>query len=83
MYRLKKWELALLCAVLLTLALPPLLGATPCYAWWGTVYPELTPDAAAQRVSTAEAGGVVLRFRTLEWLEICAQHLEGTALSLK
>ena len=75
MYGLKKWELALLCAVLLTLALTPLLGATPCYAWWGAVYPELTPDAAAQRVSTAEAGGVVLRFRTLEWLDAALRAL--------
>ena len=58
MYHLKKWEIALLCALILTLLLTPVLGATPGCAWWGAVYPELTPDAAAQRVSTAEAGGV-------------------------
>ena len=75
MFRLKKWEIALLFAVLLTLMLAPVLGATPCYAWWGTVYPELTPDAAAQSVSTAEAGGVILRFRTLEWLDAALRAL--------
>ena len=65
MQRLKKWELALICAVAVTL----LLGATPGDAWWGAVYPELTPPGGVQTVSTARAGeGVVLRLRSLEWL---------------
>ena len=66
--RLKKWELALACAVIAAL----LWGATPCYAWWGAVYPELTPaESGAQTVAAAGAEGVVLRFRLLEWLEAC------------
>lgn len=66
MYGLKKWEIALLLAVVLTL----LLGAAPGCAWWGAVYPELTPDAGVQSAFSAPAAacGVELRFRTLEWL---------------
>ena len=47
MFKLKKWEIALLCALILTLLLTPVLGAPGC-AWWGPVYPELTQEAAAQ-----------------------------------
>lgn len=80
MYHLKKWEIALLCAVLLTALLTPVLGATPGCAWWGAVYPELTPDAAVQRVSTAETGGVILRLRTLEWLDECVGFIKNRGL---
>ena len=67
MFGLKKWEVALIGAVALTL----LLGAVPGCAWWGAVYPELTPAAGVQSVSTAAAGGaaVELRLRSVEWLE--------------
>lgn len=73
MYGLKKWEIALIGAVLATL----LLGNAPGRAWWGAVYPELTPDMSARSVSTA-AAGVELRFRTLEWL---AAALDALGLS--
>lgn len=80
MYHLKKWEIALLCAVLLAALLTPVLGAAPGCAWWGAVYPELTPDAAVQRVSTAETGGVVLRFRALEWLDELAGSIKNRGI---
>ena len=68
--RLQKWEIALVCAVAVTLLWSCALGRTPCGAWWGAIYPELTPDAqSAQTVAAAGAEGVVLRFRLLEWLE--------------
>ena len=67
---LKKWELALICAMAVTLLWGAALGSTPCLGWWGTLYPELSPETgSAQAVSSAGAGGVVLRFRILEWLE--------------
>ena len=70
--RLKKWEIALACAVLLIL----LLGRFPCCAWWGTVYPEYAPDAAgAQAAAAVGAEGVVLRWRALEWLRACLRAL--------
>ena len=71
MYRLQKWELALICAVAVTL----LLGATPGDAWWGVVYPELTPPGGVQTVSTAAGDGVVLRLRSLEWLDAALRTL--------
>ena len=71
MHGLKKWELALIGAVILTL----LLGSEPGWAWWGAVFPELTPDMSAQSVSAAGAGGVELRFRTLEWLQSALRAL--------
>ena len=77
MFKLKKWEIALICALILTLLLTPLLGATPGCAWWGTVYPELTLSAAAQSVSAADSGGVELRFRALEWLDECVEFLKN------
>ena len=72
---LKKWEIALLVAVLVTL----LSGAlcAPGGAWWCVVYPELTPGEAGG-VMTAAAGaenGVELRFHALEWLETALQAL--------
>ena len=70
MHGLKKWEVALILAVAITL----LLGAVPGCAWWGAVYPELTPDMSARSVA-AMGGGVELRFRTLEWLETALRAL--------
>ena len=77
MFKLKKWEIALICALILTILLTPVLGAAPGCAWWGTVYPELTEEAAAQSVSASDSGGVVLRFRTLEWLDECLELLKN------
>ena len=69
--RLKKWELALICAVAVTL----LWGRTPCYGWWGAVYPELSPVNGSVQTAADLAGGVVLRLRLLEWLEACLAAL--------
>ena len=66
MFGLKKWEIALILALAVTL----LLGPAPGCAWWGAVYPELTPDMGARTAAAAVGGGAVeLRFRSLEWLE--------------
>ena len=64
MFGLKKWELALIFALALTL----LLGNVPGLAWWGAVYPELTPNAGAQSVAAVSGGAVELRLRSLEGL---------------
>ena len=66
--RPEKWEIALACAVGVTLLWGLVLGDTPCLGWWGTVYPELSPEAGSAQAVSAAAGGVVLRFRILEWL---------------
>ena len=73
---LKKWELALLVAVLVTL----LSGAlsAPGGAWWGTVYPELLPGGAGSVAAAAigDGSGVEVRFRTLEWLDAALRALD-------
>ena len=74
--RLRKWEIALLCAVAVALGWSLVLGRTPCAAWWGTIYPELTPaDGSAQTLAVAGAEGVELRFRLLEWVAACLRAL--------
>ena len=50
MYGLKKWEIALAASVVVALCWGLVFGETRCCAWWGTVYPELTPDAAIARI---------------------------------
>ena len=72
--RLKKWEIALICAVAVTALWSCVLGRTDCCAWWGTIYPELTP-AAPYAQAAAGADGVVLRWRVLEWLDACLAAL--------
>ena len=64
LHGLKQWEIALVLALAATL----LLGAVPGCAWWGAVYPELTPDMSARTVAAAAGGAVELRLRSLEWL---------------
>ena len=76
MYGMKKWEIALLCAAAVTLLWGAVFGRTPCFAWWGTIYPELTPAGGAAQTAALPAGeGVVLRFRVLEWLSACLRAL--------
>ena len=73
---MRKWEIALICAVAVTLLWGAALGRTPCLGWWGTIYPELTPaDGSVQ--TAAQPGGetVVLRLRALEWLRACLRAL--------
>lgn len=68
--KLKKWELAMLLSICFTLLFGLFFGETECCAWWGTVYPELTP-AGSTEVFSAQAGAAVpveIRFRLLEWL---------------
>lgn len=73
---LRKWEIALICALAVTLLWGAALGRTPCFAWWGTVYPELTPaDGGAYAAAASGAEGVVLRSRLLEWLNACLRAL--------
>ena len=68
--KLKKWEIALVCAAAVTLLWGFAVGRTPCYGWWGTVYPELvSADGGLQTVAAVGTEGVVLRFRVLEWLD--------------
>lgn len=71
--KLKKWEIALLLSVCITLGYSLFFGGTPCGAWWGTIYPELTEPAGSAAVffagDAAEGTEVELRFRFLEWLE--------------
>ena len=75
---LKKWELALLLALGITLVYGFCSGTPACCAWWGTVYPELTGDIDAYLpASTAGGGGVEIRFRILEWLLALLQRLRG------
>ena len=67
--RLKKWEIALICAAAVTLLWGFAVGQTPCYGWWGTIYPELADAGGSAEAAAAGAQGVALRFRLLEWLE--------------
>ena len=69
--RLKKWEMALALSLCITvfhgIALPETAGCN----WWGVVFPGFTESETAAPVWSGpgiEAGGVVLRFRILDWL---------------
>lgn len=69
--RLKKWEIALLLALCITLGWGLIFGETSCCAWWGVIYPELTQGAGASAETFAAAGdtaGVTLRSHLWEWL---------------
>ena len=74
--RLKKWEIALILALIIALC-DGLFGGTECCAWWGTMYPELTGAAGdCMPVSAISgSGGVELRFRIAEWITILLQKL--------
>lgn len=75
---LKKWEIALILALIIALC-DGILGGTPCCAWWGTVYPELTGTAGGFVPASAagEAVGVEIRFRIAEWLTALLHRLSG------
>ena len=71
--KLKKWEMALALSLCITFCQAVAFPATPGCNWWGVVFPGLageTEPAAAQVWAgpEIEAGGVVLRFRILDWL---------------
>lgn len=73
--KLKKWEIAMMFSIVITLLFGLFVGEVQCCAWWGTVYPELTPSGSAAAVSAAAASaqeGVEIRFRLLEWLQSVA-----------
>ncbi len=73
---LKKWEIALICAVTVAVLWGAAFGRTPCGAWWGTIYPELTPaDGGVQTAAGIGGETVVLRLRALEWLRACLRAL--------
>ncbi len=66
--KLKKWEIALLLALCISLFIG-VLGEPDCCAWWGTVYPELTGTAGTFVPASTGAGqGIVLRSRIAEWI---------------
>ena len=66
---LKKWELALLIALSFTLLFSFFRGGTECFAWWGTVYPELTDtDGAYAAAAVTEGRAVILRSRIAEYI---------------
>ena len=69
-FHLKKWEIALVVSLCVTLGWGLLFGETECCAWWGTVYPELSAAGTCAPASAFHGGGetVILRFRVLEWL---------------
>ena len=70
--RLKKWEIALLLAVCITLGWGLIFGETDCYAWWGVIYPDLAQGAgesAATFAAGSSANGLVLRSQLWEWLQ--------------
>ena len=76
---LKKWEIALILALGITLCSGFLFGGTECCAWWGTMYPELTGAADAYLPASAVEGpaGVEIRFRIAEWIAALLRWLRG------
>ena len=75
---LKKWELALILALGITLVYGFFWGGTECFAWWGTVYPELTGTAGVYTAAAVTDGEtVVIRFRIAEYIAALLQRLRG------
>lgn len=73
--RLKKWEIALVMALCITLGWGLIFGETSCCAWWGVMYPELARGAgeSAETFAAADdAAGVALRSQLWDWL---AEHV--------
>ena len=70
--RLKKWEIALLLAVCISLGWGLIFGETDCCAWWGVIYPDLAQGAGESAATFAagnDAGGLVLRSQLWDWLQ--------------
>ena len=71
--RLKKWEIALLLALCISLGWGLIFGETDCYAWWGVIYPDLAQGAGESAATFAAgsnaAGGPVLRSQLWDWLQ--------------
>ena len=65
--KLKRWELALVLSLCLTLCQGFTLPSAHT-AWWGVVFPALGGGEAVQSVSAGLEGGVEVRFRLLDWL---------------
>ena len=71
--RLKKWEIALLLAVCISLGWGLIFGETDCCAWWGVIYPDLAQGAGESTATFAagnNAGGLVLRSQLWDWLQV-------------
>ena len=73
--RLKRWEIALLLSLFITLCHGAVFGA-PGMAWWGVIFPGLSEPAYREKVETVKLDGgredgreVEVRFRLLEWLD--------------
>lgn len=72
---LKKWEIALILSLCISLFHSFVFGELSCCAWWGTVYPELTESSACSVSTFSSADGVVIRLRAVEWLAALLQRL--------
>ena len=73
--RFKRWEIALILALCVTLCHGAVFTA-PGMAWWGVIFPGLSEPVYREDVETVkldggreDGGGVEVRFRLLEWLE--------------
>lgn len=70
--RLKRWELALLLSLCVTLCHGAVSGA-PGMAWWGVIFPGLSEPVYRETVKLdgerEDGREVEVRFRLLEWLE--------------
>lgn len=73
--RFKRWELALILALCVTLCHGAVFGAQGV-AWWGVIFPGLSEPVYRERVETVKLDGgredgreIEVRFRLLEWLE--------------
>jgi len=76
-FHLKKWEIALLASVGVTVLVGMVWGRTDCLAWWGTMYPELTGEAGGFSAAavTDGSGEVLLRFRCAAWFSMLLKWL--------
>ena len=66
--KLRRWELALVLSVCLSLFHGVSLGALQGASWWGVIFPGLTAEAVQTETGAFPGGGVEIRFRLLDWL---------------
>ena len=68
----KRWELALMLSVCITLLHGIAFGA-PGVAWWGVIFPGLTAEEPTEvetaKLAPAAGEGVQIRFRLLDWID--------------